>query len=172
MLLISLTIFKKSWNLKIIEEKWRKIRVLQLLSLCATVRPWLFRWLSCSFCNNFKITKKKFVYLNFVLNICLQFLDHISTLNHRVLTEWQWPISGVHSIIMEKAALAGEGGGRTPIPFQLYLPSRTKLQCMLQLRGQIHSPYFIYMYSVLWTTCGSKGDENCSKTEKVRLYGK
>ncbi len=28
-------------------------------------------------------------------------------------------------------------------PLSLYLPSRTKLQCTLQLRGQIHSPYFI-----------------------------
>jgi hypothetical protein len=29
-------------------------------------------------------------------------------------TEWQWPISGVHSIMMEKSALAGEGEGCTP----------------------------------------------------------
>ncbi len=28
-----------------------------------------------------------------------------------ILTEWQWPISGVHSIMMEKSAPAGEGGG-------------------------------------------------------------
>jgi hypothetical protein len=26
-------------------------------------------------------------------------------------TEWQWPISGVHSIMMEISALAFEGGG-------------------------------------------------------------
>jgi|688.fasta_scaffold95572_3 hypothetical protein len=38
-------------------------------------------------------------------------------LNHRVHTEWQRPISGVHSIMMEKWALAGEGGGCTPTPF-------------------------------------------------------
>ncbi len=37
--------------------------------------------------------------------------------NHRVHTEWQWPISGVHSIMMEKNSLAGEGGGCTPTPF-------------------------------------------------------
>jgi hypothetical protein len=36
---------------------------------------------------------------------------------HRVHTEWQWPISGVHSIMMEKSALTGEGGGCRPIPF-------------------------------------------------------
>jgi hypothetical protein len=31
--------------------------------------------------------------------------------------EWQWPISGVHSIMMEKSALAGDDGGCTPTPF-------------------------------------------------------
>ncbi len=50
-------------------------------------------------------------------------------------TEWQWPISDVHFIMMEKSAL--------PLPLSLYLPSRTKLLCILQLRGQINSPYFI-----------------------------
>ncbi len=36
-------------------------------------------------------------------------------------------------------------------PLSLYLPSRTKLWCTLQLRGQIHIPLFLlypYMYSV------------------------
>ncbi len=37
---------------------------------------------------------------------------------HRVHTEWRLPISGVHPIMMEKWALAGEGGGWTPILFQ------------------------------------------------------
>ncbi len=32
-------------------------------------------------------------------------------LDHRVHTEWQLPIFGVYSIMMEKSALAGEGGG-------------------------------------------------------------
>ncbi len=46
----------------------------------------------------------------------------------------------------------GGGGGCMPTPVYLYLPSRTKLQCMLQLRGQIQSPYFISipMYSLVW----------------------
>jgi hypothetical protein len=44
--------------------------------------------------------------------------------------------------MMEKSALAGEGGGARPPPFSL-LPSRTKLQCTLLLSGQIHSPCFI-----------------------------
>ncbi len=33
-------------------------------------------------------------------------------------TEWRLPISGVHPIMMEKLALAGEGGRCTPTPFQ------------------------------------------------------
>ncbi len=51
---------------------------------------------------------------------------------------------------MEKSALAGEGGGSRPPPFSL-LPSRTKLQFTLQLRGQIHSLYF---FATLYFLCG------------------
>ncbi len=62
---------------------------------------------------------------------------------HRVHTEWQWPISGVHSIMMGKSVLAGEGGGCTPTPFHsIYVPSHTMVQSTLQLRGQKHSSYF------------------------------
>ncbi len=43
---------------------------------------------------------------------------HIHSPDHRVHTEWRLPISGVHPIMMEKSALAGEGGGCMPIPFQ------------------------------------------------------
>jgi hypothetical protein len=32
-------------------------------------------------------------------------------------TEWQRPLSGVHSIMMVKSAQPGEGGGCTPSPF-------------------------------------------------------
>ncbi len=52
--------------------------------------------------------------------------------------------------MMEKSALAGEGGGARPPPFRL-LSSRTNLQCTLLLRGQIHSLYFI---STLYVLCG------------------
>ncbi len=61
--------------------------------------------------------------------------------NHRVHTEGRFLISGVHPIMMEKSALAGgDGGGARPPPFSL-LPSCTKLQCTLLLRGQIRSFY-------------------------------
>jgi hypothetical protein len=42
--------------------------------------------------------------------------------------EWQRPLSGVHSIMMEKLAQAGVCGGVHAHPLSLYLPSRTKLQ--------------------------------------------
>ncbi len=35
----------------------------------------------------------------------------------RVHTEWQWLLSGVHSIILQKLAQACEGGGCMPSPF-------------------------------------------------------
>ncbi len=43
-------------------------------------------------------------------------------LNHRVHTEWQRPLSGVHSIMMGKLAQPGEGGGWVHVhPLSLYL---------------------------------------------------
>jgi hypothetical protein len=56
----------------------------------------------------------------------------------RVHTEWQRPLSGIHYIMMEKLAQAGEGGKCTPIPFHYIYHHVTKLQCTLRLRGQIH----------------------------------
>jgi hypothetical protein len=38
---------------------------------------------------------------------------------HRVHTEWQLPLSGVHSIMMEKLAQAAEGGVAPPSPFNI-----------------------------------------------------
>ncbi len=45
--------------------------------------------------------------------------------------------------------MAGESGGVHAHPFSLYLPLCTKLQWTLQLRGQIHFPYFISTLCVL-----------------------
>jgi hypothetical protein len=40
-------------------------------------------------------------------------------LQHRVHTEWQLPLSGVHSIMMEKLAQDSVGGGARPPPFAI-----------------------------------------------------
>jgi hypothetical protein len=53
-------------------------------------------------------------------------------------TEWQRPLSGAHSVMMEKSAQAGEGGGGVHThSLSINILSRTKLWCTLQLRGQI-----------------------------------
>jgi hypothetical protein len=45
-------------------------------------------------------------------------LQQLVSPRHRVHIEWRLPISGVHPSMMEKSALADEGGGCTPTPFQ------------------------------------------------------
>jgi hypothetical protein len=68
------------------------------------------------------------IFLCLVSHFCLSYFVLIFPgVNHRVHTEWRLPISGVHPIMMEKPALAGEGGGARPPPFSL-LPSSKKLQ--------------------------------------------
>ncbi len=89
------------------------------------------------------------------------------------ITEQQKLLSGVHSIMRVKLAQAGEGGGVHAHPLSLHLPSSVKLQCTLQLSGQIHQPCFISsknMYSVgqiqspyfsstpVCTLCTQRGD--------------
>ncbi len=42
------------------------------------------------------------------------------------------------------------GWGCTPTPLSLYLPSRTKLWCTIQLRGQIHYYFYSTPICTLW----------------------
>jgi hypothetical protein len=66
-------------------------------------------------------------------------------------------LSGVHSIMMEKFAQAGQGGdARTPIPFSIYLlftiPYKVAVYALAERADTfLHSPYFISipMYSVV-----------------------
>ena len=57
---------------------------------------------------------------------------------YRVHTEWQWPLSGEHSIMMVTSAQQGEGGVHA-LPLSLYLPSRAKFWCTLQGRYEVCS---------------------------------
>jgi hypothetical protein len=72
----------------------------------------------------------------------------------QVHTERQLPISGVHSIMMEKSGQAGEGGECMPAhPLSLYLPSPAKLQCTLYAPAERADTFplfhlYPYMYSV------------------------
>jgi hypothetical protein len=79
--------------------------------------------------------------LSFPLFCSLQIIPytphhHISS--HRVHTEW--PLSGVHSIVMGKSALTGEGGRCTLL--SLYLPSCTKLWCTPQSTHSVATAAF------------------------------
>ncbi len=74
--------------------------------------------------------------------ICANPRSWLSGSQSTVHTEWQWPLSGVHSIMLEKLAQAGEGGGCTPTPFH-YIYHHVAVYGTLQLRWQIHSRYFI-----------------------------
>jgi hypothetical protein len=72
--------------------------------------------------------------------------------HHRIHTEWRLPISDLHPIMIKNQPwlwLVRVGGARPP-SFSLMLSHR-KLQWMLQLREQIHSPCFI---STLFVLCG------------------
>jgi hypothetical protein len=82
-------------------------------------------------------------------------------LGHRVHTEWRLPISGVHPILMEKSALAVEGGGCTPTPFHpITITYKVAVYAPAERADEIHSFYFIStLYdSVGWPlACGRRG---------------
>jgi hypothetical protein len=54
-------------------------------------------------------------------------------------TEYTVLLSGVHSVMRVKLALAGKGGVHAH-PLSLHLPSPVKLQCTLQLSGRYTNP--------------------------------
>jgi hypothetical protein len=54
-------------------------------------------------------------------------------------------------------------------PLSLHLPSRTKLQCTLQLRGQIHSPYFFFDLKKAFDVCSH--DILLMKLSKMGITG-
>ncbi len=66
-------------------------------------------------------------------------------------TEWQRPLSGVHSIMMEKLAQAVRLGGARPAPVTLTtIMYKVVVYRTLQLRGR-NTPYF---YSnLMFTLC-------------------
>ncbi len=85
-------------------------------------------------------------WVNILLTYSILYSGWEGSFIHRVITEWQRPLSGVHSIMMEKISPGwwGWGPGVHAHPLSLYLPSRKKLQFYAQL-----SPYFVSipMYS-------------------------
>jgi hypothetical protein len=85
--------------------------------------------------------------------------DHAQINSVIVWGGWKWPQSTHRVAIADfwctfnhnwKISPVLWGWGCTPTPLSLCLPSRTKSQWSLQLRGQIHSLFHLYpcMYSV------------------------
>jgi hypothetical protein len=109
-------------------------------------------------------------------------------------TEWQWPLSGVHSIMMVKSAQPGKGGGCTPTPFTLYTitikvvvyapAERAETLPLFLLYPYMYSvttlyPYmysvttlYPYMYSVTTTLCllGSWPPQSVLKFQHCSLH--
>ncbi len=56
-------------------------------------------------------------------------------------TEWQRPFSGVHSIMMEKLAHDGEGGGCTPTP--IFTISNTTFKVVVYAPAERAEPVFV-----------------------------
>jgi hypothetical protein len=54
-----------------------------------------------------------FVLIFVIADFLARLLDYsvLYGCSHRVHPEWQWPLSGIHSIMMIKSAQSGEGGG-------------------------------------------------------------
>ncbi len=83
---------------------------------------------------------------------CIAWLSprHTKSGTHRVHTEWQRPLSGVYSIMMETLAQAGEGGGCTPTPFHCIYHHVQSCGVRSSWEGRYTPPISTlpYMYSV------------------------
>ncbi len=69
---------------------------------------------------------------------------------HRVHRQWQWPLTGVHSFMMEKSAEPGEGRGARPPPFTL----STITSKVVVYAPAVRADTLPYFYSTpLYTLC-------------------
>ncbi len=66
-------------------------------------------------------------------------------LKHRVHTELQWTLSDVHSIMMEKSALPGEGGARPP-PFTIFTITYKAVVYAPAERADTVPLFLLYLY--------------------------
>ncbi len=96
-------------------------------------------------------------YINVALDIRLRthVYKYLTHLHHRVHTEWQWPLFGVHSILMEKLAQAAWCGWRcTPIPFHYIYHHMQSCGICSSWEGRYTTPIstlYPYLYSVVYT---------------------
>jgi hypothetical protein len=70
-------------------------------------------------------------------------------------TEWQWPLSGVHSIMMVKPDRPGKGGGERPSPFtRQHLTPRAELWCTLHAADRADTLYLFLLYPYMHSRSG------------------
>jgi hypothetical protein len=104
----------------------------------------------------------------------LQNLNFWEEQNYRVHPEWQWPLSGVHSIRMVNLAQPCEGGGCTPYPFHSIYHHEQSCGLLSSWEGRYIppiSPLLLYVDilheqnpSSLGSTCKQNwGKENCKQ---------
>ncbi len=75
---------------------------------------------------------------------------HCTVERHKL--DWQWPHSGVHSIIMVNSAQPGEGGECTPFPFYSIYSTITNKVVMYALAERAGALLFsTFFYSVVKT---------------------
>ncbi len=73
----------------------------------------------------------------------------VYTTDERVQIDWQWPLSGVHS--MEKSAQPGEGGGCTPSPFSIFtITSKDEMWCNIRSSLEGTLPISPLPFSPVW----------------------
>ncbi len=68
--------------------------------------------------------------------------------NYRVRPEWQWPLSGVHSITMIKLAQPGEGGVCTPYFTLSTIMNKVVLSAPAESADTPISPLQLYVYCI------------------------
>ncbi len=83
--------------------------------------------------------------------VCRVFLLAIHIHLDRVHTEWQWPLSGAHSIMIEKLAQAGEVGGYTPTPFHYIYHHVKSCSVRSSWEGRYTSPISSVPLCPLWS---------------------
>ncbi len=102
-----------------------------------------------------RIQKKAWIFTIHIRNTVECLVCEWVICNLRVHTERRFPISGVHPILMEKSALAGEGGGCTPTPFQpIAITYKVAVYAPAEWADTLTLFHlYLYMYS-LFVTCG------------------
>ncbi len=121
-------------------NRCQKVSLPSIFDPLFILKPYLLLRVFYSNCRNFSTNCSLVIFLSF-------YRRQEPQNTHRVATR---PLSGIHSISDGKIGPGWWGWEVHAHPLSLSLPSRTKLQCTLQLRGRyMHSSYFVSipMYS-------------------------